>query len=94
MNRNQGGWTLIITSETAGDWDENSVLFRGNDNPGLQSDFSILNRADAILSIVNNSFQYRLEAGDLGQFGGIWEAPAGYKFVYIFFLMMLCSYLI
>lgn len=79
MTRNDGGWTLLLTSKSAGDWTKETMLNRGDDNPSLQSDFSILNRGDDIATIVDDEFEYRLEAGEPGEFGGIWRAPAGYK---------------
>ena len=80
MTRNEGGWTLVLTSKNAGDWTAESILGRQDENPSLQNDFSILRRADDITSIVEDAdFDYRLEAGEPGEFGGIWRAPAGYK---------------
>lgn len=79
MTRDLGGWTLLVTSKNSGDWTEENLINHGGDNPSLQSDFSILSRADDITSIVDEGFEYRLEAGEPGQFGGIWKAPSNYK---------------
>ena len=80
MSRNKGGWTLLVTSKMPGaEWTSDSVKSRNGDNPSLKSDFSILSRGDEITSIANGDFEYRLEAGEPGQFGGIWRAPSSYK---------------
>lgn len=80
MTRNDGGWTLLVTSKDADNfWTAESIKNRGGDNPSLQADFSILSRADDIAGIVDGDFEYRLEAGEPGQFGGIWRAPKEYK---------------
>lgn len=82
MSRNKGGWTLLVTSKMPGtEWTSDSVKSRNGDNPSLKSDFSILSRGDEITSIANGDFEYRLEAGEPGQFGGIWRAPSSYKYV-------------
>ena len=61
------------------EWNVNTIKNRNTENPSLQSDFSILSRGDEITRIVQGEFEYRLEAGEPGQFGGIWRAPADYK---------------
>lgn len=81
MSRNDGGWTLLVTSKASdSQWNENTIKDRGGDNPSLQTDFSILSRADDITGIVDGDFEYRLEAGEPGQFGGIWRAPKEYRY--------------
>ena len=45
----------------------------------MQSDFSILGRANDITAIMDEEYEYRLEAGEQGQFGGIWRVPPSYK---------------
>ena len=84
MTRDEGGWTLLVTSKTAGGWTEDNLNDRGGDSPSMQSDFSILGRANGITSIMDDEYEYRLEAGEQGQFGGIWRVPPSYKLVIIF----------
>ena len=91
MSRDKGGWTLLVTSKMPGaEWTADTVKSRNIDNPSLKSDFSILSRGDEITSIGSGDFEYRLEAGEPGQFGGIWRAPSTYRFVDYWTVFLVC----
>jgi len=68
-----------IYNFSGAEWTTETIKARNGDNPSLQSDFSMLSRGDEISRIVDGDFEYRLEAGEPGQFGGVWRAPKGYK---------------
>ena len=70
MSRDGGGWTLLVTSHT-NSWTSQNVLLRNKDTPQLDNDYSILSHADSIKNNINvkgTSFEYRLEAEELGKF--------------------------
>lgn len=80
MTRDDGGWTLLVSSKTSGDWILDNLRTRLDTKPpGLQMDFSILGHGDDIKSISQDEFEYRLEGGGRGEFGGIWKAPYNYR---------------
>lgn len=69
MERDGGGWTLLVTSHT-NTWKANNVRRRFEDNPRLDGDFSILYKADAIkdsTKVEGDSFEYRIEAHEFGK---------------------------
>ena len=54
-----GGWTLLLTSATAG-WTPEQVLARNEGTPSLSTDYSMLGRADNVLQFGDgDSFNYR-----------------------------------
>lgn len=70
MNRDGGGWTLLVTSHT-NEWTKANVDFKNVDKPSLINDYSILKYADYIkneLNIVGTKFEYRLEAQRPGKY--------------------------
>lgn len=70
MNRDGGGWTLLVTSHT-NEWTKDNVELKNEDKPSLISDYSILKYADDIkneLNIVGTKFEYRLEAQRPGKY--------------------------
>ena len=69
MNRDGGGWTLIVSSHT-NNWTVDNVKLRNKDQPDLEEDYSILEHANALKRsylIKDAKFQYRLEANTLGE---------------------------
>ena len=48
MDRDGGGWTLLVTSATTYGWDNDTVLLRNASYPSVENDYSILKHADAI----------------------------------------------
>ncbi|KAK3698442.1 hypothetical protein QZH41_010011 [Actinostola sp. cb2023] len=77
-----GGWTLLVTSKTHTGWTADNVKTRNTDKPSLDSDYSILDVADAIKDFDTSQdfFQYRIEADGHNQYGGIFDAPRDYTF--------------
>ncbi|XP_077979651.1 uncharacterized protein LOC144434993 [Glandiceps talaboti] len=76
MTRNGGGWTLILTTEGNDGFDSGNLPSLNRFNPALDSDYSILGVADTIKeSSDGENFRYRIESGQPGEDGGIWEAP-------------------
>ena len=88
MNRNGGGWTLIVANSDNGGWNAENVLSRNPLTPPLnpadlsadQGHYSILSWADALKSEQSN-FEYRIEATNYGAWGGIWAVHHNYSFV-------------
>jgi len=88
MERNGGGWTLILANSNASDWENTNVLDFNADTPpsdplnlnSLNGHYSILNRADYIKH-VESGFQYRIEATNPSEWGGIWTANQNYSFI-------------
>jgi hypothetical protein len=87
MERNGGGWTLILANSNASGWSSSNTLdFNANTPPSnplnlssLDGHYSIVNRADYIKR-VQSGFQYRIEATNPGDWGGIWTANQNYSF--------------
>ncbi|KAK3716434.1 hypothetical protein QZH41_016845, partial [Actinostola sp. cb2023] len=78
-----GGWTLLVTSKTHTGWTADNVKTRNTtDKPSLDSDYSILDVADAIKDFDTSQdfFQYRIEADGQNQYGGIFDASREYTF--------------
>ena len=69
MTRNGGGWTLIVSSHSD-TWTRDKVLLYHEERPQLHKDYSILKFADLFKNtyLVNDTFNYRLEAEFLGEF--------------------------
>ncbi|PFX30175.1 Retinol dehydrogenase 8 [Stylophora pistillata] len=83
MTRDDGGWTLLVTSHT-NTWTADNIRQRNPNRPTLNGDFSILNKADDIknsLNVAGEWFEYRIEGQERGRWGGIWRAPREYTFV-------------
>ena len=71
-----GGWTLIMTNpgpNTA--WTSTKVLSVNAASPSIETQYSIIDRANAIKTNLSNKLQYRIDAGEIGRWGGVWEAP-------------------
>lgn len=71
-----GGWTLLLTNpgpNTA--WTSAKVLSVNATSPSITTQYSILDRANAIKTNLSNKLQYRIDAGTIGRWGGVWEAP-------------------
>ena len=69
MTRDEGGWTLIVSSHT-NDWTSSNVVLRNADSPDVRKDYSILKHADKFKThylIKGNFFEYRLEAQEKGR---------------------------
>ena len=88
MTRNGGGWTLILANSNTNDWNVNNALnFNGATPPSdplnltsLNGHYSILAYADYIKKSPTG-FQYRIEATNPGEWGGVWTANDSYSFV-------------
>ena len=69
MTNFNGGWTLIVASDT-NSWTKNNLLERNSNKPNLNEDYSILKYANLIKEnylIGDSNFEYRLEANDAGK---------------------------
>jgi len=53
-----GGWTLLVTSKTHTGWTADNVKTRNTDKPSLDSDYSILDVADAIKDFDTSQVSY------------------------------------
>mgnify|MGYP002128989463 FL=1 len=89
MTTDGGGWTLILKNSSNSVWSyANSIAYNTN-NPfstaaeitsTSSSSYSIIGWADYIKKS-SSGFQYMIEAGTRGNYGGIWTANAAYSFV-------------
>ena len=69
MTNFNGGWTLIVASDT-NSWTKNNLLERNSNKPSLNEDDSIFKYANLIKEnylIGDCNFEYRLEANDAGK---------------------------
>ncbi|CAB3991659.1 Hypothetical predicted protein, partial [Paramuricea clavata] len=81
MTRDGGSWTLLVTAKTPY-WDISQVFENTPKEPSTSKDHSILKHADDIKTQSGEEcFEYRLEAKEFGQYGGIWRAPKSYTFL-------------
>jgi hypothetical protein len=88
MTRDGGGWTLILANSNTNDWNVNNALnFNGATPPSdplnltsLNGHYSIVSYADYIKKSPSG-FQYRIEATNPGEWGGVWTANDSYSFV-------------
>lgn len=77
-----GGWTLILTNPGPyTTWNLTNVYSFNSNNPSILSLYSILNRADSIKTNISGNLQYRIDAGSIGHWGGVWQAPFTNTFV-------------
>lgn len=70
MSRDGGGWTLLVTSHT-NTWTAKNIRMRNVGKPRLDSDYSILGKADLIKDsnkVQGGSFEYRIEAHEFGKY--------------------------
>ena len=68
MTNFNGGWTLIVASDT-NSWTKNNLPDRNSNKPSLNEDYSILKYANLFKEnylIGNTNFEYRLEANNAG----------------------------
>jgi hypothetical protein len=85
MVRDGGGWTLILANGSLSGWNETNALNLNSGLPpanpsALSANYSIIGFADYIKKSASN-FQYRIEAGEPGAWGGVWTANQNYSFV-------------
>ena len=61
MTNNEGGWTLVLfgtTNRTSNQWNEDTVKRMNEQNPSIDTEYSILYRADSIKNQgIGNTFQ-------------------------------------
>lgn len=82
MTTSGGGWTLIVNNPgPSSSWNMTNVYSLNPTNPSITSLYSILNQADYIKTNLNGKLLYRIDAGSLGRWGGVWEAPFTNTFV-------------
>ena len=84
MERDGGGWTLILANNNLNGWDGTNALNLNSTlppaNPSeLSANYSIIGFADYIKKSPSG-FQYRIEAATPGDWGGVWTANASYSF--------------
>lgn len=82
MTTSGGGWTLLVTNPGPYTvWNTTTVYSLNSANPSLSTPYSILNKADIIKTNDGGKLTYRIDAGSLGHWGGVWQAPFGNTFV-------------
>lgn len=77
-----GGWTLLVCNPGPYTvWNLTTVYSLNSANPSITSPYSILNMGDIIKTNIGGNLQYRMDAGSLGHWGGVWQAPYANTFV-------------
>ena len=79
MTTDGGGWTLIMTNSTKIGWSNANAIALNTGTPSITSNYSIIGWADYIKRSASG-FQYMIDAGTRGSFGGIWTANGDYSF--------------
>ena len=85
MARNGGGWTLILANGSLAGWNGDNAINLNSSTPpadpfNLTANYSIIEFADFIKKS-QSGFQYRIEAKNPGEWGGVWTANQNYLFV-------------
>lgn len=80
MTTDGGGWTLILTNASNSGWTYANTIERNTSSPSISSSYSIVGWADYIKKSASG-FQYMLDAGTRGSYGGIWTANGSYSFI-------------
>ena len=89
MTTDGGGWTLILKNSSNAGWSYEKAIALNTQIPfttiaevisSTTSNYSIISWADYIKKN-SSGFQYMIEAGTPGSYGGIWTANGNYSFV-------------
>lgn len=89
MTKDGGGWTLILKNSSYGGWTYANAISLNTQLPfttnaeiisTTTSNYSIITWADNIKKSASG-FQYMIDAGARGRYGGIWTANGNYSFV-------------
>ena len=76
METSGGGWTLVVNNPgPASVWNTSTSYALNMTQPSLTSAYSILQEANGIKANLGGNLNYRMDAVDLGRWGGVWEAP-------------------
>lgn len=76
MDTSDGGWTLLVNNPgPSNTWNATNVTNLNANNPSLSSPYSMLQYANEIKTNVSSKMNYRMDAVELGRWGGVWEAP-------------------
>lgn len=76
MDTSGGGWTLLVNNVgPSTSWSGSTVWDRNRSAPSLTGNYSILQYANDIKADFGGKLNYRMDAVDLGRWGGVWEAP-------------------
>jgi hypothetical protein len=70
---------LIITNSDVSGWTYANAIARNTGSPSITSNYSIIGWANYIKKSASG-FQYMIDAGTRGSFGGIWTANGSYSF--------------
>jgi len=80
MTTDGGGWTLLLTNAFQSGWTTENAINRVDGLPSLSESYSIVIYGDLIKKSASG-FQYMIEAGTRGSWGGIWTANGNYSFI-------------
>lgn len=76
MQTSGGGWTLLVNNIGPSlSWNASTVWNNNPSAPSLTNNYSILQYANDIKADLGGKLNYRMDATDLGRWGGVWEAP-------------------
>jgi hypothetical protein len=76
MEYNGGGWTLLLTARAPhSQWNMTTIATLNAQNPSLDSGYSIISYANEIKTDIGGQLQYRVEATNRQQWGGLFSAP-------------------
>jgi len=80
METSGWGWTLILTSASAG-WNLSNIYSENISSPSIEKNYSILDKADGIKTILWDKFKYRIDAKKLWNNWWVWEVDSKYSFI-------------
>lgn len=76
METSGGGWTLVVNNPgPVSVWNTSTAYALNMSQPSLTTAYSILQEANGIKASLGGKLNYRMDAVDLGRWGGVWEAP-------------------
>ena len=82
METSGGGWTLLVTNPAGGaQWNSSTILSLNSTAPSIATHYSILGQADNIKSNIGGNLNYKIDAENIGRWGGVWRAPFSNSFV-------------
>ncbi len=82
MTTSGGGWTLLVSNVgPPSSWNTTNVKSINPTTPSITALYSNLALGDIVKTNINGKLQYKIDAVNIGQWGGVWEAPYSNTFL-------------